>query len=105
MRYQVCFARSSLFEIRSPFFLSSISAGVFWSAEGAIAISYPMRRNRAFYIAWWLSFRVSGQILGGAINLGLNAHNDARGAVSYHVYQVFIALRTSSTASSGPIQH
>lgn len=34
-----------------------------------------------------------GQILGGAINLGINAHNNKAGKVSYAVYLVFIALQ------------
>lgn len=34
-----------------------------------------------------------GQIVGGAINLGVNVHRSTAGGVSYHVYEAFIALQ------------
>lgn len=36
---------------------------------------------------------MGGQILGGAINLGINANNNEAGKVSYTVYLVFIVLQ------------
>ncbi|RAL66912.1 hypothetical protein DID88_007694 [Monilinia fructigena] len=45
------------------------------------------------FLGLWLSFRVAGQVLGGVINLALNADNSGRGKVSYNVYLVFIALQ------------
>ncbi|KND89156.1 putative membrane protein C6F6.04c [Tolypocladium ophioglossoides CBS 100239] len=73
--------------------LCGISAGVFWMAEAAIAIAYPEPWNRGKALGYWLTFRVSGQILGGAINLGLNADRDEAGKVSYTVFLIFIALQ------------
>jgi MFS family permease len=73
--------------------LCGISAGVFWMAEAAIALSYPEPENQGRFLGFWLSFRVGGQVLGGAINLGLNAKNGRAGAVSYNVYLAFIALQ------------
>ncbi|KAJ6788792.1 hypothetical protein PWT90_07607 [Aphanocladium album] len=73
--------------------LCGISAGVFWMAEAAIAIAYPEPWNKGKAIGYWLTYRVSGQILGGAINLGLNASRNEAGKVSYTVYLVFIALQ------------
>ena len=73
--------------------LCGISAGVFWMAEAAIALSYPEPYNQGKFLGFWLSFRVGGQMLGGAINLGLNATNNQAGKVSYSVYLVFIALQ------------
>jgi MFS family permease len=75
--------------------LCGISAGVFWMAEAAIAIAYPEPWNRGKALGYWLTYRLSGQILGGAINLGLNAHRNTAGKVSYTVYQVFIALQAA----------
>ena len=75
--------------------LCGISAGVFWSAEAAIAIAYPEPWNRGKALGYWLTYRLGGQILGGAINLGLNADNDKAGEVSYTVYLVFIALQVA----------
>ncbi|KAF1363432.1 hypothetical protein EJ07DRAFT_102370 [Lizonia empirigonia] len=73
--------------------LCGISAGVFWMAEAAIAIAYPEPWNKGKALGYWLTFRLAGQILGGAINLGLNADRDQAGSVSYAVYLIFIALQ------------
>ncbi|KIN01154.1 hypothetical protein OIDMADRAFT_54290 [Oidiodendron maius Zn] len=73
--------------------LCGISAGVFWMAEAAIALAYPEPHNQGRFLGFWLSFRVGGQVLGGAINLGLNAKNNDAGKVSYTVYLIFIALQ------------
>ncbi|KAF2104239.1 DUF895 domain membrane protein [Rhizodiscina lignyota] len=73
--------------------LCGISAGVFWMAEAAIALSYPEPYNQGRFLGFWLSFRVGGQVIGGAINLGINAKNNVAGKVSYHVYEAFIALQ------------
>ncbi|RAK99608.1 DUF895 domain membrane protein [Aspergillus ibericus CBS 121593] len=73
--------------------LCGLSAGVFWMAESAIALSYPEPKNQGRFLGLWLSFRVGGQILGGAINLGLNVGRSTAGSVSYSVFGVFIALQ------------
>lgn len=75
--------------------LCGISAGIFWMAEAAIAISYPEPWNRGKALGYWLTYRLSGQILGGAISLGINAHRAEAGSVSYNVYLVFIALQAT----------
>lgn len=75
--------------------LCGISAGVFWMAEAAIAIAYPEPWNRGKALGYWLTYRLFGQILGGAINLGLNADRSGAGKVSYTVFLVFIALQVA----------
>ncbi|MBE3045811.1 hypothetical protein IMZ48_25360, partial [Candidatus Bathyarchaeota archaeon] len=70
-----------------------ISAGIFWATEAAIAIVYSEPRNRGKMVAYWLSFTRLGQIVGGAINLGLNADRSEVGSVSYVVYLIFIVLQ------------
>lgn len=75
--------------------LCGISAGVFWMAEAAIAIAYPEPWNRGKALGYWLTYRLSGQILGGAINLGLNVRGNEAGQVSYTVFLIFIALQAS----------
>jgi MFS family permease len=62
-------------------------------AEAAIAIAYPEPWNKGKALGYWLTYRLSGQILGGAINLGLNADRNQAGKVTYTVYLVFIALQ------------
>ncbi|BGP38850.1 hypothetical protein JCM10450v2_002806 [Rhodotorula kratochvilovae] len=73
--------------------LCGISAGTFWGIEAAVAMSYPEPENQGKFLGWWLSFRVGGQILGGAINLGLNSNRNTAGAVNPKVYLVFIAIQ------------
>ncbi|KAK8050698.1 UNC93-like protein [Apiospora phragmitis] len=60
-----------------------VSAGLYWAAEGAIVLSYPEHAKRGRYLALWLGFKNSGQLLGGAINLGLNARTATSGKVSW----------------------
>ena len=64
-------------------------------AEAAIAIAYPEPWNRGKALGYWLTYRLGGQVLGGAINLGLNANRDEAGKVSYTVFLIFIALQAS----------
>ncbi|PYH49361.1 DUF895 domain membrane protein [Aspergillus saccharolyticus JOP 1030-1] len=78
--------------------LCGLSAGIFWLAESSIALAYPEPRRQGFFLGLWLSFRVGGQILGGAINLGLNVDRASAGSVSYAVFLVFVALQ-----ACGPI--
>ncbi len=62
-------------------------------AEAAIAIAYPEPWNRGKALGYWLTYRLTGQIIGGAINLGLNASDSKAGKVSYAVYLAFIAIQ------------
>jgi MFS family permease len=72
--------------------LCGISAGFFWAAEAAIIIGYPSPGDRAFYLAIWQTAKAAGPIVGGAINLGLNANRKTTGAVSSSTYIVFIVI-------------
>lgn len=72
------------------------SAGIFWATEAAIGIVYPEPRHRGKLIAYWLSWTRFGQLMGGAINLGLNSDRDQAGSVSYVVYLIFIALQAAA---------
>lgn len=70
-----------------------ISAGFFWSVEGAIATGYPEHHKRGRYIATWFTFRNFGNVVGGAISLALNVNVNERGQVGYRTYQGFIAIQ------------
>ncbi|KAL1413711.1 hypothetical protein Q8F55_001493 [Vanrija albida] len=73
--------------------MCGISAGFFWSVEGAIATGYPEAHKRGRYIATWFSFRNFGNIIGGSISLALNHKTNRRGKVGYKTYQAFIAIQ------------
>lgn len=72
--------------------LCGISAGFFWAAEAAIIIGYPSPTDRAFYLAIWQTAKAAGPIVGGAINLGLNANRSTAGSVTSSTYIVFIVI-------------
>lgn len=72
--------------------LCGISAGFFWAAEAAIIIGYPSPKDRAFYLAIWQTAKAAGPIVGGAINLGLNADKSSSGSVSPSTYIAFIVI-------------
>lgn len=69
-----------------------LSAGFFWAAEAAIIIGYPSPSDRAFYLAIWQTAKAAGPIVGGAINLSLNAQKSTSGSVSSATYIVFIVI-------------
>lgn len=77
-----------------------ITAGFFWAAEGAIMLSYPLPENRGKYLAYWLAYRNSGSILGGAINLAFNYSGRSLGKLDWRTYIVFVVLRVSLGRSS-----
>lgn len=85
--------------------LCGLGAGIFWMAEAAIALAYPEPENQGRFLGFWLSFRVMGQILGGAINLGLNADRNTAGSVSYTVFQIFIALQAAGPFAGLLLSH
>ncbi|KAI9162878.1 Notoamide biosynthesis cluster protein O' [Paramyrothecium foliicola] len=72
--------------------LCGVSAGFFWAAEAAIIIGYPSPKDRAFYLAVWQTAKAAGPIVGGAINLGLNANRSSAGSVGSATYIVFIVI-------------
>ncbi|CAI7650333.1 unnamed protein product [Penicillium discolor] len=70
-----------------------ISAGFFWSVEGAVATGYPEQHKRGRYIATWFTFRNFGNIIGGAVSLAINHRVNQRGQVGYQTYLAFIAIQ------------
>lgn len=76
--------------------MCGLAAGLFWMAEAVVALSYPEPHNQGRFLGFWLSFRVLGQIVGGAINLGFSAHRSSAGKVSFSVFEVFIALQAAA---------
>lgn len=79
--------------------ICGVSAGLYWAAEGAIILSYPEHAKRGRYLGLWLAFKNSGQLIGGAINLGLNATKSKGGKVSYATILVFVCLQVLGKCS------
>lgn len=70
-----------------------ITAGIFWSVEGAVATGYPEAHKRGRYVATWFTFRNFGNIIGGSIALAVNHKVNHKGKVGYATYIVFIAIQ------------
>ncbi|KAG5928743.1 hypothetical protein E4U42_000056 [Claviceps africana] len=75
------------------------SAALFWAAQGAIMMSYPLEKDkgRAFTLFW--SLFQTGTLMGAAIALGIEFHSDLPG-VSNGVYVAFMIIMLTSIATS-----
>ncbi|KAI8051048.1 major facilitator superfamily domain-containing protein, partial [Gilbertella persicaria] len=74
-------------------------AGLFWSAQGAIMMSYPEEKNKGKYVAiFWALFNFGG-ILGSVIALCLNLENQEHG-VSTGTYTAFVIVMLIGVAFS-----
>ncbi|KAI9488228.1 MFS general substrate transporter [Zychaea mexicana] len=66
-------------------------AGLLWSAQGAVMMSYPEEKNKGKYVAtFWALFNVGG-ILGSVITLGMNLENRG-GSVATGTYTAFVVI-------------
>ncbi|KAG1461038.1 hypothetical protein G6F56_005814 [Rhizopus delemar] len=75
-------------------------AGIFWSAQGAIMMSYPEEKNKGKYVAiFWALFNIGG-ILGSVIALALNLENASSGGVSTSTYIAFVVVMLVGVALS-----
>ncbi|KUJ17650.1 DUF895 domain membrane protein [Mollisia scopiformis] len=67
---------------------------VYFGARGvAIATGYPEQHKRGRYVATWFTFRNFGNIVGGAVALGINHRANHQGKVGYQTYLGFIAIQ------------
>lgn len=71
-----------------------ITSGMFWLCEGAIVLAYPEKHRRGRYLAYWLASRIVGQMVGGAVTLGVNSSKGERGHISVQTYLVFISIQS-----------
>ncbi|KAK6215884.1 hypothetical protein LQW54_004064 [Pestalotiopsis sp. IQ-011] len=77
-----------------------VSGGIFWATEGAIMLSYPEPEKRGRYLAYWLTYRNSGSILGGIINLAFNYKGASTGKLDWRTYIVFVVLQCLGPAAA-----
>lgn len=68
-----------------------VCAGLLWTGQGAIMMSYPPEEHKGRYIAWfWIIFNL-GAVVGALIPLGQNINN-VTGPVTDGTYIAFIVL-------------
>lgn len=72
--------------------LLGVCAGLLWTAQGAIMMSYPPEKSKGKYISWfWMIFNL-GAVIGGLIPLGQNIHTETNSTVSDGTYIGFLVL-------------
>ncbi|KAJ5280829.1 hypothetical protein N7478_006201 [Penicillium angulare] len=69
-----------------------ICAGLLWTAQGTIMISYPMETKKGTYFAWFWGIFNMGAVVGSLIPLGQNMHTKENVTVSSGTYIGFIVL-------------
>lgn len=71
--------------------LLGVCAGLLWTGQGAIMMSYPPERSKGRYISWfWVIFNL-GAVIGALIPLGANASNTS-GDATDATFAGFIVL-------------
>lgn len=69
-----------------------VCAGLLWTAQGVIMVSYPTEKQKGRYWAWfWAIFNV-GACIGSLIPLGQNIHSKEAAGVNDGTYIAFIVL-------------
>ncbi|KYK56379.1 hypothetical protein DCS_03379 [Drechmeria coniospora] len=72
--------------------LLGLCAGLLWTAQGTIMISYPNERQKGRYFAWFWAIFNMGAVIGSLIPLGTNIHTTANVTVADGTYIGFIVL-------------
>ncbi|KAK9342035.1 hypothetical protein V1522DRAFT_358905, partial [Lipomyces starkeyi] len=72
--------------------LLGICAGLLWTAQGTIMISYPTENEKGRYFAWFWGIFNMGAVIGSLIPLGQNIHVTINATVSDGTYIAFIVL-------------
>lgn len=69
-----------------------VCAGLLWTAQGTIMMSYPPEKNKGRYISlFWGIFNLGG-VIGSLVPLGQNIHTTNQGTVNDGTYIGFIVL-------------
>ncbi|KAL5606921.1 hypothetical protein BROUX41_003297 [Berkeleyomyces rouxiae] len=82
--------RNRGFVVFSGAFLG-VCAGLLWTAQGAIMMSYPPEDSKGRYISWFWAIFNMGAVIGALIPLAQNIHNNA-GPVNDGTYAAFLTL-------------
>lgn len=77
-----------------------ICAGLLWTAQGTIMMSYPSEDKKGRYISWfWVIFNMGG-VIGSLVPLGQNIHATGSTAVNDGTYIGFIVLMATGAVLS-----
>lgn len=85
--------------------LAGVGSGCFYIAEAGLVLSLPESHKRGSMLAIWIVGRNLGQLVGGAINLGLNSTRSSSGSVNPNIYFVFIAIECLGLPAALFVKH
>ncbi|KAI8868773.1 MFS general substrate transporter [Ramicandelaber brevisporus] len=78
--------------------LLGAGAGILWSAQGMIMLSYPREHEKGRYIAiFWIMFNLGG-VIGGLVPLFRYLHTDKTEPLNNGTYIAFIAIECLGSA-------
>lgn len=72
--------------------LLGVCAGLLWTAQGTIMISYPLEHQKGRYFGWFWGIFNMGAVIGGLIPLGQNINVKTNSTVTDGTYIAFIIL-------------
>ncbi|EPQ66322.1 hypothetical protein BGT96224_3069 [Blumeria graminis f. sp. tritici 96224] len=79
------------FNIFSGAFLG-FCAGLLWTAQGTIMVSYPRENQKGHFFAWFWAIFNMGAVLGSLIPLAQNVHVTENKTIGQNTYIVFMVL-------------
>ena len=72
-------------------------AGMFWTAQGALMMSYPLEHQKGTFLSiFWSAFNF-GSVIGGLLTFSVNLDTAADGKASPATYFVFIGLMLAAS--------
>ena len=72
--------------------LLGVCAGILWTAQGTIMMSYPLEAEKGRFVAtFWIIFNLGG-VIGSLVPLGQNIHTTTNSSVSNGTYIGFLVL-------------
>lgn len=81
--------------------LLGVCAGLLWTAQGTIMLSYPHEGSKGRYFAWfWAIFNLGG-VIGALIPLGQNINVKTNSTVTDGTYIAFIVLMFAGAVLAG----
>ncbi len=78
--------------------LTGISAGLLWTAQGALIMAYPTAETKGYFVGvFWVIFNLGG-VMGGAISFATN-YDSAASDASSATYIAYVAIMAVGSVS------
>ncbi|KAJ1725870.1 hypothetical protein LPJ61_005596 [Coemansia biformis] len=75
-----------------------VGAGVLWTAQGVVMVSYPSERDKGKFISiFWVIFNLGG-LIGGILPFAINFYNS--GSLTNSVYMLFVIIECGGAVAA-----